>query len=223
MEKQNKRKYAFDEKELLGLFLAVYADPYLKDGYVCATNGYSLIRVKANVLSGEYAPTDKMDLLIPEDNCDYLITDKDIEEAFAGVPHEEEIRKISDEVECPECGGYGVVDWEYTDRKGNFYNYEHDCPVCKGRGSIGGETEKTGRMIPDRYASIGVGNNCLKAEEVQILLDAMKLIGVTEVHLVAQEERLSVFRMDENISVIIANYRRPADYTIAMKEGGSNE
>lgn len=32
------------------------------------------------------------------------------------------------EVECPECGGIGIVE----DRRGN----EHTCPSCKGKGKL---------------------------------------------------------------------------------------
>ena len=216
-------KYLFNEKELLDLFIDAnndlrpmyYAKPYLKDGYVHATNGYRLIRIKAESLNGEYEPTDKMNLPIPNDNCDYLITDKDIEKALASVPHEEEVIKIGEDVECSECAGSGKVDWEYTDNNGKMYEHEYDCPVCDGTGNAEEVQEKkTGKMIPCWTASIGFGNSFIRVDNVQTLLEAMKIIGVTEVHLVAQDNNISVLKIDENIQVIIANYMRYADYVV---------
>ena len=215
-------KYLFNEKELLDLFVdadndlrPMYANPYLKDGYVYAVNGFRLIRIKAEILNGEYEPTDKMRLPIPNDNCDYLITDKDIEKALASVPQEEEVIKIGEDVECLECAGSGKVDWEYTDNNGKMYEYEYDCPVCDGTGYAEETQEKkTGKMIPCWTSSIGFGNSCIRVDHVQTLLEAMKIIGVTEVHLVAQGNHISVFKIDENIQVIIADYMRDADYVV---------
>lgn len=218
-------KYSFNEKELLDLFIdadndlrPMYAKPYLKDGYVHAVNGYRLIRIKAETLNGEYEPTDKMMLAIPNDNCDYLITDKDIEKALASVPQEEEVIKIGEDIECPECAGSGKVDWEYTDNNGKMYEYKYDCPVCDGTGYAEETQEKkTGKMIPCWTASIGVGNKCIRVDHAQTLLEAMKIIGVIEVNLVAQGNHINVFKIDENIQVIIADYMRNADYIITER------
>ena len=215
-------KYTFNEKELFDLFVdadndlrPMYAKPYLKDGYVHAVNGYRLIRIKAEMLNGKYEPTDKMKLAIPNDNCDYLITVKDIEKALASVPQEEETIRIGEDVECTECGGSGKVDWEYIDRNGKFYEYQYDCPVCDGTGyAEEAQEKKTGKMIPCWTSSIGFGNMCIMTYHAQTLLEAMKIIGVTEVHLVAQGNNISVFKIDENIQVIIAGYMRNADYVV---------
>lgn len=215
-------KYSFNEKELLDLFIdanndlrPMFAKPYLKDGYVHAVNGFRLVRIKAESLKGEYEPTDKMNLPIPNDNCDYIITDKDIQKALESIPQEEEVIKIGEDIECPECDGHGKVYWEYTSRNGKFYECEHDCPVCDGTGyAEESQEKKTGNMIPCWTSSIRFGNTCIRADHVHTLLEAMKIIGVTEVHLVAQGNHCSVFKVDENIQVIIAHYMRDADYII---------
>ena len=53
-------KYQFNEQELLSLFYDKENDmrpdmaaPYLKNGYVCATEAHILIRIKAEMLNGE--------------------------------------------------------------------------------------------------------------------------------------------------------------------------
>lgn len=108
-------KYSFNEKELLGLFTnrldsrPMFTHPYLKDGYVCATNGNKIIKIKADTLDGKYEPTDKMNLAWPPQNCDYLITVRDLENALASVPQVEEEIKVGENVKCPECNGCGTV------------------------------------------------------------------------------------------------------------------
>ena len=72
-------KYSFNEKELLDLFvsnddsLPLFMHPYLKDGYVCATDNSKIIRIKADALNGEYEPTDRMNLEWPNESCDYIM------------------------------------------------------------------------------------------------------------------------------------------------------
>ena len=65
-------KRQFNEEELLGLFTdssndlrPMYAKPYLKDGYVCATNGRCLVRIKADMTEGRYEPVTGLNLPIP--------------------------------------------------------------------------------------------------------------------------------------------------------------
>lgn len=216
-------KYSFNEKELLGLFVSnkdsrpMVKNPYLKDGYVCATDGYKIIKIKADTLNGEYAPTDKMNLEWPGKSCDYIITGKDIEKALASVPQvEEEIKTGEKDVKCPECDGYGSVYWEYNDRNFKSYEREFDCPVCGGTGyTEEAQWEKTGKMIPDCTAGIGIADSILKTNNVQALLEAMKIIGVAEVHLVSQVDYKNLFSIDDNISIMIMGYcLKEADYII---------
>ena len=53
-------KYKFNEKKLLNLFINAetgfpqYAEPFLKDEYVYATDANKLIRIKADALIGQY-------------------------------------------------------------------------------------------------------------------------------------------------------------------------
>ena len=93
--------YNFDEKKLFGLFVDEYGYrpelnyPYRRDGYVYATDGMKLIRVKEDIVSGDYEVTDKMKLNIPADNCDYTITDKDIEKVLSEIPQVKEMEEKS--------------------------------------------------------------------------------------------------------------------------------
>lgn len=218
-------KYKFDEKKLLGLFLydyghhKLYSAPFLKDGYVYASDAHKLIRIKADTLNGQYKSTTDYSLSLANENCDFLITRKDIEEALAHVPQVRETIFT----ECPECEGSGVVLVEYVDKEGETHELEADCPVCDGSGT---KERETGKMILSPFASIAIGDFKLCAREVQFLLETMKIIGVTEVHLVSfsQTDNRVVFRIDENISVMFTQSNsEKADAVIPVAEGKNNQ
>lgn len=212
-------KYKFDEKKLLGLFLPdyghdkLYSEPFLKeDGYVYASDAHKLIRINADTLNGVYKSKTDYSWSLANDNCDFLITRTDIEDALAQVPQEMETIIT----ECPECEGSGVVLVEYEDKEGETYELEVDCPVCDGSGK---RERETGKMILSPSASIAIGDFKLWVSEVQLLLEVMKIIGVTEIHLVSfsQTDSRVVFRIDENISVMFArNNSKKADAEIPM-------
>lgn len=213
----------FDEKKLFGLFVDEYGYrpefnyPYRRDGYVYATDGMKLIRVKEDIVSGDYEATDKMRLNVPADNCDYIISDKDIKKALSEIPKVEELEEK--EVKCPECDGTNEVFWEYKDKDGEVYERSFECPVCDGTGYTLVE-KATGRMIPDPSIIIRVGKNGIKNTNLKALLDAMRIIRVTEVHLVGQDNIANHFRIDENISILLASNSCTAKYELKLLKGG---
>lgn len=218
------KKYNFNEKELFDLFVnkddmaipITTLKPYRRDGYVYATDCKKLIRVRESVISGEYEATDKMALNWPENNCCYTITANDIQKVLSEIPQEEETEIVGHNVKCPECDGDGTVWWEYRDKKFETHEAEHDCPVCDGSGYVEKEkTRKTGRMIPDLSVRIKVGDNNLIAAYLQALLDAMHIIGVSEVGLVHQTD-IDHFKIDDNISIMFISNFLDADYEMQL-------
>ena len=215
--------YNFDEKKLFDLFVDEYGYrqelnyPFRRDGYVYATDVMKLIRVKDDIVSGDYEATDKMRLNVPADNCDYIISDKDIEKSLSEIPKVKEVKKKK--IKCSECNGTGEVDWEYRDKNGNDYESCFDCPVCDGMGYVYNEVA-TGKMIPNPTAVVKVGKNSIISTDLQSLLDAMRIIGVAEVRLVCQDIIFNHFRIDENISVIIASTIGAPEYELEMQKGG---
>lgn len=109
-------KYQFNEQELLSLFYDKENDmrpdmaaPYLKNGYVCATEAHILIRIKAETLNGKYNEIEGLNIDFPADNCNFIIGLQDIRTAIASIPQVEEKEKVGKNIECEECNGEGEV------------------------------------------------------------------------------------------------------------------
>lgn len=153
-------KYQFNEQELLSLFYDKENDmrpdmaaPYLKNGYVCATEAHILIRIKAETLNGKYNEIEGLNIDFPADNCNFIIGLQDIRTAIASIPQVEEKEKVGKNIECEECNGEGEVEWEYRDSDGHYHYEYHDCPKCYGDGYTSHvKYKKTGRMIPTGIA-----------------------------------------------------------------------
>ena len=195
-------KYTFNEKDLFDLFISSlnpdFQTPSLMDGYVYATDGLRLIKIKADTLNGDYEPNSRLNGMMskyrwPDNNCNCHITKEHIRQALASAPQEEE----SVIVDCSECNGAGVVLCEYVDKAGKRHEVEAECPVCNGEGF---ESKNTGRTIACPSTMI-IPNSKLRARDLQILFDAMESMGVYEAHIIAQAKDEIVLRIDENITV----------------------
>ena len=182
-------KYQFNEQDLLSLFYDKENDmrpdmaaPYLKNGYVCATEGHIMIRIKAETLNGEYNEIDSLNIDLPADNCNFIIGLHDIKTAIASIPQVEEKEKVGKDIECKECDGAGEVEWEYRGKSGRYHHKYLDCPKCQGDGCISRvKYKKTGRMIPDGDCPIRIRRIVIKVEFLEILGRAMEIIGVDKV------------------------------------------
>lgn len=216
-------KYQFNEQELLSLFYNKEDDlhpyitaPYLKNGYVCATDAHILIRIKAEILNGEYKETERCNIDLPSDNCNFIISLQEIEKILSSIPQVEEKVKVGEDIKCMECDGTGEVEWEYQDRSGHYHYEDHECPICEGSG-FDSESQyvKTGRMIPDNECTIQIRSIVFKAKFIEVLSKAMKIIGIDEIQCVHQAPaKPCIFRVDDNIEIIIMPCLAKAEYRI---------
>lgn len=222
------KEYTFEEKALLGLYLSeitfreAFKKPFSIGGFVYATDEYKIIRLKKDILKEEYPPYTKPMFKWPERNCDRPVTLSSLQEVWDRMPTVEETIIQGECKDCPECNGEGEVEWEYTDSFGKAYCQDFDCPVCGGSGyAEQPEETKTGRMIPDLEASIGFGFHNLRADHVLTLMKTMTLLGKEEIRLTYQNpntDKMTMFDIDKNISVIIMANLRPAFKHISLKD-----
>lgn len=71
-------------------------------------------------------------------------------------------------------------------------------------------------MIPSPTQIIKVGKNNIISCYLKTLLDAMRIIGVSEVRLVCQTNVVNHFKIDDNISIMFVSNSLAADYEMPL-------
>lgn len=200
-----------DERKLLGLFYCkerLSAMPLLKGNKVFATDSHKAIYINAEVCQGEYERTEKFDMKFPsvaeqELNIPLL----SLQKAYDSLPKVED--EEYDEEECNECNGTGSVEWEYTDKNGKTHHQDFDCPACDGWGFFKRNIRKC--YDPEYDAIIELDGFFINNQHIKAIIDALFLLGKNHITLLSKAKKDSVvwayFRIDENITIIVAPYR----------------
>ena len=176
-----------NEKELFELFCdkehynEKSHEPFLNVVYneVWATDGYLVVAVKPELVSGRYREN-RLSMNTPFGKvCDRTVTLKAIKDALSKLPMMEE--NFEDEGEkCDECGGSGDVEYKYISKDGFTYATKLYCPICNGHGYVNGVVEKLGRMVADLHAPIRLGEAYIMAHMISKIAQAMELLGIDE-------------------------------------------
>ena len=188
-----------NETELLEMFTdadgfsAFTHVPFLHPVYneVWATDGHVIIRISPDRLNGHYEPIKGCEeLKLPKvlEPCHLSCTYKAIRQALDACPLVDEVVTEEQEEECKECGGYGEVEWEYTDD--NLHTHYHDfyCPVCGGEGTIMGKKEiHTGKKVHDKNAIVKIGNFFFRCYYLDIVAKALAHIGADVINITAND------------------------------------
>lgn len=158
------------------------------DGKVIATDGYVLLIVDRKMLRYKYE-TDS--LKIPCHSCEPIsktIDFKNIDDAYNQLELEpEEVSEDGMDKECPECGGEGKVEFEYTADNNETYYHYCECPICEGTGIREGYVSvKTGRMLIPEGSVFLVGHTIFDARRVWKVVTALRLMGFERMAYVAE-------------------------------------
>lgn len=198
-----------DEKKLLGLFRGkgiLTAMPLLKDDKVFATDFRKVICINAEVCQGEYERTEMFDIRFPPVEQELNIPLLSLQKAYDSLPKIKD--EEYDEEECSECDGTGSVEWEYVDKKGKTHHQDFDCPACNGRGYFKRNVRKCYK--PEYNAIIKLDGFFINNQYIKAIIDTLFLLGKDHITLLSKAKKDTVvwayFRIDENITIIIAPY-----------------
>lgn len=198
-----------DEKKLLRLFLGkgiLTAMPLLKDDKVFATDFRKVIYINAEVCQGEYERTEMFDIRFPPVEQELNIPLLSLQKAYDSLPKIED--EEYDQEECTECDGTGSVEWEYVDKNGKTHHQDFDCPACNGRGFFKRNVRKCYK--PEYNAIIKLDGFFINNQYIKTIIDALFLLGKDHITLLSKAKKDTVvwayFRIDENITIIIAPY-----------------
>jgi hypothetical protein len=192
-----------NEAELLSMFCdKSYSNPLRSNPFfntkcneVWSTDGYALIRVKSEILVGEY-PKGTLQMPKLEHPCEKTIFVDELSKALEAHRKFDKIFKVGDMVECEECGGSGDLIYKYTDRCGNTHERIYDCPFCDGAGEI--EYEKAKNVI------IEVGSAHFFANRLQTLKQVMDFLDITSVKITNNHRmEASEFVVNDDIRIVI--------------------
>lgn len=198
-----------EEKKLLRLFLGkgiLTAIPLLKDDKVFATDFRKVIYINAEVCQGEYERTEMFDIRFPPVEQELNIPLLSLQKAYDSLPKIKD--EEYDEEECSECDGTGSVEWEYVDKNGKTHHQDFDCPACNGRGYFKRNVRKCYK--PEYNAIIKLDGFFINNQYIKAIIDALFLLGKDHITLLSKAKKDTVvwayFRIDENITIIIAPY-----------------
>lgn len=200
-----------DEKKLLGLFHdkeSLAAMPLLKDDKVFAANNHKAIYINAEVCQGEYERTEKFNIKLPPVEQELNIPLLSLQKAYDSLPKVED--EEYDQEECTECNGTGYVPWKYLDKNGKtHYKYkDNDCPICNGRGFFKRNIRRCYK--PEYDAIIKLDGFFINNQYIKTIIDTLFLLGKDHITLLSKAKKDTViwayFRIDENITIIIAPY-----------------
>lgn len=198
-----------DEKKLLRLFHGkgiLTAMPLLKDDKVFATDFRKVIYINAEVCQGEYERTEMFDIRFPPVEQELNIPLLSLQKAYDSLPKIKD--EEYDEEECSECDGTGSVEWEYVDKNGKTHHQDFDCPACNGRGYFKRNVRKCYK--PEYNAIIKLDGFFINNQYIKAIIDALFLLGKDHITLLSKAKKDTVvwayFRIDENITIIIAPY-----------------
>lgn len=183
--------------------------PYIKDGYICATDTYSLIRVgKEYIPSTEFKEIEGYNMKWNKPDIEIALSKRLIRLAIDNLPLIDEYKTEEQEITCPECDGIGTVEYEYEDRNGDMHYYDLDCPACDGLGVVDEFIKiPTGKKIIDEDYNVKICDSYIKSRNLLKLFNAMEICGIEEISIVNFADYCIMFNMCENIDVLIGTVR----------------
>ncbi len=189
--------------------------PFFNTRYneVWSTDGYFLIRIKPEILVGEY-PKGNLPMPKLEYPCEKTITIEALNKALEVRHKFDKIFKVGDMVECEECGGSGDFIYKYTDRCGNTHERIYNCPFCDGAGEI--------EYVKAKNVIIKVGSAHFFANRLQVLKQAMDFLNIAAVKMVHNSPKgANEFVANDNIRIIIASmlfdYSKKCDAKLELR------
>lgn len=158
--------------------------PFKQDGYYCASDACSAIRIPENLIDLPYQEQDSPHIskVIPTDLHEPIEIDVN--------KLESEIKRLTpmvdERVECRNCEGRGDIECNM--------GHDHDCTECDGEGGV----ELTGKKIPNESTVFNLFEIKFAYPQLDRLVKASKLMGVEKIYKVFGTERKpSLFEVGE--------------------------
>ena len=170
----------------------------LVNGFIVATNGYILIKVKQHLLAAEYSTIDGFP------DAEKILNNSLLEEPI--IYDKENLRKsfekykvipLYDIRECNQCDGDGYQECDL--------GHEHDCEKCNGRGEIKGD------IIGDQFeykkgeGDYFLSNGWFNPNYIFLLVKCSDILGELTIKLISGKEQnhAHIFQIGEDVTIIV--------------------
>ncbi len=160
--------------------------PFVIDETAYASDFNSMVFFnKENCSEYETLKVNVLGVIPKEINQSFKIKVSELKEAFVKIPLIEGYETKGEDVECNDCNGHGVVDWEYKN-----HTKEFDCPVCDGDGkSFIAPRIKNGIFEHERGYFVHILNTRFASKYLKKLINVCEILGETEIELINQTEK----------------------------------
>lgn len=176
--------------------------PRPQEGQIYATDSIVMARVAEHLCEATYSEHDKQpnfSRVIPKERtCSLSMDIREVAKAISTVPVKE-FKEVTDkEADCDECEGTGRVTWEYEDSNGVTHEDDFDCPICDGSGKL------SHKLLHREDRFIGINGISFKIGKMQLIIDAIYNLGVTEVEVqYLAENKPMLIHVCKDVDVII--------------------
>lgn len=141
-------------------------------GNIYATNGAMIARISKDKTEKVYPALDKASLssVFPKPSTHKIIALQKSD--FEKFKTADELNQIGLDIDCAECRGHGIVEWEYKKWQEDF-----DCPACHGKGYFDAEEVLTGNKTFNADAEVWIGLNKFNMRMFYTLVEASEILN----------------------------------------------
>jgi len=164
--------------------------PFIQENFAIATDAHAVICFKKELLgetkieANEKAPNALA--VIP--------TEENMSIEFDSIEMRKQIlksRKLADEIfevtesKCPDCDGYGFVDYKFSDYKGNTHKEDMTCPTCENENEwLKIINRKTGEEVDRFFKLFRIKDSLIDVELFEKLVKTAEILSVEKIKLV---------------------------------------
>lgn len=183
-----------------------FSKPYQCNNFIISTDTKIFIRVKYDLVGGEYEKNN-LDIIEKQEtkinSPRYFLKKSAIEDTFGQFSSDPSLPTIP----CPFCNDDNRVSFDFIIEKGMSMKLEYTCPMCDGKGII-----KSGFGY-----YIALGDHIVDAQYMALLYMAMSAFEIDSSELCFTSDGVALFHLSDGIDIALSTLHGKLDgYAISL-------